>query len=88
MQPVENKSASGETVVLDDKVFLNCTFTRCRLIFGGGDFQWENTHFIDCQIQFAGPADRTVNFLRAFNLKPETIGRPSAPPAPMTPGHA
>jgi hypothetical protein len=90
MEIVQNQTTSGATVALDDKHFANCRFTRCTLIYAGGDFSWSNTTFENCQLQFAGAAGRTMRFLGMFGLiKPGAAlsapggitGAPNTPPA-------
>jgi hypothetical protein len=71
MQIVEKQISSGETVTMDDKHFLNCKFTNCKLIYGGGDFQLTETAIDNCQFVLSGPAQKTAAFLMNFGiLKP------------------
>jgi hypothetical protein len=83
MIAVENETRSGVTIFIDGKHFINCRYTNCTLIFAGGDFGWTNTTFKSCQIRFSGSADRTVSFMRNFNLLPTGFrgGKPTPPPA-------
>ena len=37
MQVLENWQPKGVTVYMDDKRFINCVLTECRLVYGGGD---------------------------------------------------
>ena len=71
MQVLENWHPQGITVYMDDKRFLNCVLTECKLVYGGGDVTWENTQFVNCQLTFDGAAQRTVAYLQNF--------RPDAP---------
>src|ERR1700753_4040338 len=68
MQVMENWHPTGVTVYMDDKRFLNCVLTECKLIYGGGDVTWENTQFVNCQLTFDGAAQRTVAYLQNFGL--------------------
>jgi hypothetical protein len=66
MQTIENEIASGLTVTLDEKHFINCHFTNCRLVYTGGDYAWTDTTFEGCQVALAGAAQRTANLLGTF----------------------
>lgn len=69
MCPVENQTFRAETVALDDKHFINCTFENCVLTYDGGYFAWNNTRFIGfCPIQFGETAQRVIVFLNNFGL--------------------
>ena len=43
MQTVENKTQTEAVLHMDDKLFINCAFTRCQMVYSGGDFAWANT---------------------------------------------
>ena len=81
MTTVENSKETGGVIHIDDKFFLNCQFVKCELIYTGGDFAWRNTTFVDCKLTFDGPAGRTLNFLRAFNLLKDSVGVQAGSPA-------
>jgi hypothetical protein len=71
MEVVENKTASNETVVLDDKSFVGCRFRDCKLVYGGGEFTAIDTKFENCQVALAGQAQRIAAVLSGFGiLKP------------------
>ena len=82
MQVLENWHPQGVTVYMDDKRFVKCVLTDCKLIYGGGDVTWENTQFVNCQLTFDGAAQRTVAYLQNFGLMkpPVTNATPSAQP--------
>jgi len=81
MQTVENEQKTGAVIHLDNKLFLNCSYTKCQIIFTGGDFAWRNTTFTDCQLTLEGPSLRTANLLGQFGLlRPEMVQAPIAPP--------
>ena len=84
MTIVEDEHESGTTIAMDGKLFVNCTFTGCKLIYAGGDCEWRNTIFPNCQIELAGPALRTLNMLRSFQLVPKEFSAPSPPPVSST----
>jgi hypothetical protein len=52
MQVIEKWTPKGETIYMDGKRYLNCIFTECKIVYGGGDVMWENTQFINCQLVF------------------------------------
>lgn len=82
MEVVENKTLNGETVVMDDKFFVNCHLTNCPLLFSGGEVSSRDTKFENCPIQFSGAAARTVALLASMGmLKPGVFTPPAAPPA-------
>ena len=82
MESAQNQTFNGTTVVLDDKHFLNCRFEKCLLVYGGGDFAWNNCQFADCSISLIGAADRTAKFLGHWGiLKQGEPLTPSAPPS-------
>lgn len=74
MQVLENWTAKGITIYMDDKRFVKCVLTECKLVFGGGDVMWENTQFVNCQLTFDGAAQRTIAYLQNFGLmkKPDS----------------
>ena len=71
MQPVENVTERGTVVVIDGKFFNSCRFEECTLVFGGGDFGWQNTIFANCPMRLEGSAGRTLQFLKYFNIVPQ-----------------
>lgn len=84
MQVLENWKPNGITVYMDDKRLINCVLTECKLVYGGGDVTWENTQFVNCQLTFDGPAQRTIAYLQNFGL----MRPPDVQGAPMVPGRA
>jgi len=83
MQVIEKWAPKGETVYMDGKRYLNCIFTECKIIYGGGDVMWENTQFINCQLVFDGAAQRTIAYLTNLGLMkpPAGMGLPTGPPS-------
>ncbi len=80
MIPVENEIYKGAVIAMDNKLFINCKFADCTLVYTGGDFSWRDTTFQDCKINFEGSAHRTIGFLRQFGLIPKDFAKPKAPP--------
>jgi hypothetical protein len=74
MQTIENQKDTGITITLDEKHFVNCHFTNCKLIYSGGDYAWTDTKFESCQVTLAGAAQRTANLLGNFGMmKPPDV---------------
>ena len=86
MRIVQNESIVGQTVVMDDTLYINCTFTKCLIVYCGGDFGWQNAQFsTDCIIQFEGPARRLFDFMKQFGLvKIPKPGEPLPQASPST----
>jgi len=85
MQTVENEKKTGAIIHLDNKMFINCTYTKCQIIFSGDDFAWRNTTFQDCQMTLEGPSLRTANLLGQFGLlRPNAKQTPVVPPTSST----
>jgi len=77
MQIIENKVASGETVVLDDKNFIACRFKDCKLVYSGGDFTAIDTKFENCQVTLAGIAQKVAAVLGTFGILKPPTGTPT-----------
>jgi hypothetical protein len=73
MTPVENARFSEATIAMDGKYFMNCTFTKCILVFTGEDCEWMNTSFAECSFRFMGPALRILNVLHSFGLAKDVV---------------
>jgi len=70
MEIVSNEVISGKTVTMDEKHFVSCKFKDCKLIYSGGDCQWMESTFENCQIVLSGSAQRTAAFLGNFGVLP------------------
>src|SRR5690242_10516470 len=87
MELVKNQIVSGETIVLDEKYFVGCEYSECKLIYSGGEVQWTESKFDRCQVVLSGPAQRTANLLASLgaippsgsNLPPGVIPSPKKP---------
>ena len=75
MNRYEGKVFEKQHVVLDDGVYINCTFRNCSLEYSGGDVYVQNCQGEGCQLVWRGAAQRTVMLLQGLGLMP-------APPAP------
>jgi len=68
MNRYENKVFENQHVVLDDGVFINCTFKNCSLEYSGGDVYVQNCQGDGCQLVWRGAAQRTVVLLQGLGL--------------------
>jgi hypothetical protein len=57
---------TDSTLVLDENEYTGCTFTRCILVYRGGDLRLVRNTFHDCRWSFDGAAARTVALLQAL----------------------
>ena len=76
MKTIENEVNTGATITLDDKHFINCRFTNCKLIYSGGDWSMTETKVENCQVTLAGAAQKTANFLAFLNAMNPGGGTP------------
>jgi hypothetical protein len=78
MNRFESKVFEKQHLVLDEGVFINCTFRDCSLEYSGGDVYVQNCQGEGCQLVWRGPAQRTVILLQALGLMAPP---PASPPA-------
>jgi len=50
MNRYENETFEKRHVVLDDGVFISCTFKNCSLEYSGGDVHVQNVQAESCQL--------------------------------------
>jgi hypothetical protein len=63
----EGKAFNDATIKLDGNEYSNCNFTRCVLVYGGGELPTLNANtFTGSTWQFDDAAARTVSFLRGL----------------------
>jgi hypothetical protein len=61
---------SDQHVMVDGNQYFGCNFTRCEMIYAGGDMPQLGSlnappnKFDSCTWRFDGPAERTVDFMR------------------------
>ncbi len=59
MKEIRNKTFKNETVVLDGKKFIDCSFQDCELVYSGGLTAWTGTKFQKCRLHLRGAAEYT-----------------------------
>ncbi|MGH8175440.1 MAG: hypothetical protein ACREV5_04155 [Steroidobacter sp.] len=62
----ENQAFQNEQITLDDNEFVNCTFTKCKFHYSGGEFNIDRIRFDSLEFTVQGPAARTVMLLRSL----------------------
>lgn len=68
LEIITGKEVRAGVVILDQKHFVNCTFTNCTLQYGGGSLILESTSCENCTFQFHGEAAMTVQLLELFGM--------------------
>jgi hypothetical protein len=83
LEPVQDRHFKNETVELDGKRFMSCSFDDCTLNYSGGDVEFgPGCSAENCWPIFSGPARRTALLLRtlgplAFDPDHEAKNRPA-----------
>jgi len=64
MATFENSKFENTEERLDGNRYINCTFKRCHLIYGGTEVvTLEGCGFHECSWSFTDAAERTINFM-------------------------
>ena len=74
MTSIEDKAFENTQVLMDGVCFIRCSFENCTMIFAGGDYAIQ-----DCRVgvnihRLVGPAERTMDYVKQFNLDPKAFG--------------
>ena len=77
----ETKVFENQHLVLDDGVFVNCTFKNCSLEYSGGNVYVQNCQGEGCQLVWRGAAQRTVILLQGLGLMVPPVAPPGTDPA-------
>lgn len=70
MEVVRELDMRHETVRLDGRHFIDCTFADCILEYGGSEVILERTSFSSCQHVFFDHALMTLQYMRATGIGP------------------
>lgn len=65
---VSGREFNDESIALDGKRFIDCSFSNCTLRYGGQAVIVETTSFRGCRFLFHSEAASTVQFLECFGL--------------------
>ncbi len=68
MNRYEKQVFENQHVILDEGVYVNCTFKNCSLEYSGGDVYVQNCQGEGCQLIWRGAAQRTVLLLQGLGL--------------------
>ena len=68
MQIVRGLMLFGESVRMDEKRFVDCSFIDCTMEYAGGPVMMENTSLRGCRYVFSGTAKMTLEFLECVGL--------------------
>ncbi len=70
MNIVQGLTMQGETISVDGKQFIDCTFIDCVIEYTGEPVILERTAMLSCRYRFSGPARMTLQFLDCVGLLP------------------
>lgn len=70
METIVGKKFQNQTIVVDDKNYVQCTFTNCEIVYAGGDYSWVHATFENCKITITGNAGKTVQFMQQVGMFP------------------
>lgn len=64
----EKEAFEKQHIVLDEGVFIGCTFKNCSLEYSGGDTYVQDCQGENCQLVWRGAAQRTLFLLQGLGL--------------------
>ena len=70
MELIRDQTFNAESVELDGKHFILCTFTDCILEYHGGDLVFDRTEMSRCRHVFFGRVRQTLHYLQNVGLMP------------------
>ncbi len=67
MKEIIEKEFEFETINIDNKNFIKCVFTSCKLVYSGeGSVGLNGCTFNNCRWGFTGSASNTISFLKGM----------------------
>ena len=77
MEIIRTRKFVDVDVPLDGKHYINCTFTRCRFIYNGGEWSIEDAFVMERnRSKFSGAAARSLELFRRFGYIASHIATP------------
>ena len=70
MELIKDRTFKGDTLQIDNRIFIDCLLINCTLEYEGGAVSFKQTQMRGCQYVFFGRAKRTVHFLQGVGLMP------------------
>lgn len=72
MRRIESRTISGEELLIDDTVFVDCTLRDCTLSLGRGSVIFERTRIVNCRYILFGEIQDFTQFLHDTGLLSES----------------
>lgn len=69
MESIISQKYLKETVRIDGRRFLKCSFEDCLLHYGGEPCEWEDTTFLNCRVFLDNSAAYAVQVLEGLGFR-------------------
>ncbi len=73
LEIVRDLEMQGVNFAISNKKLINCKFTSCNLLYGGGDFHIEECNISHCSFIKTGPVAEALNNVDAEQIKQNLI---------------